>query len=671
MFVRVFMAIVSAGSAFVMGAGPAPANAAPYLVWPEAANLGETVGVVVSAQAAIDIAPDFGPLEADAESFVIELEDASGFVEQVQPRSVIEAPAALGSVLAVQEAGRWTGMVLLFDLPATWTQSTLVFGTDELSVSIDYEGQRIVEGEGVLVMGDGGAPLAAAATEAVGELELEPMLRFRPSWEAATGEGFDPTWPIHAVEFVLRYVEPSAGEVQNPSARANGDAATALPLVEELTAPVGEKRWKIAVVDPYGFALAEKGCAGPGDCYAGRWSLLDLVFEKIPETLPEGQPVFAPGDFTIEDVVVFDADGAQLNPPFAGENYFQLHAVNHLVEPTASPPPSVATLVWPEVAYQGDTVAVLFNTEQDASTDPDGALVVASRDDVIVNVEDPDGHSEALTPRAVVELPAAPGAKGLGTPPVSLTGIVAFFEIPDPWPNPSPTYGLPATFHVDVEHNGAATSGSDVVSVVGTGGAAVSFAPVAPLELLGPTPMVRLRPVWDEVALEGFDPAWQIGSLEFALRYTQADVSEVLDLSAVANGEGISGLAMSDRLPDELSDKLWNVMLIAPDGFALPDSEVGSTGDSPIGRWSLIDLIAETDPNGGVGSPIEEAEFAVEDVRVFDLDGVRLNPPYAGEPFFEIRTTTVPEPGVLLQLVAGSAAVLLMGRRRQRRMARR
>lgn len=331
-------------------------------------------------------------------------------------------------------------------------------------------------------------------------------------------------------------------------------------------------------------------------------------------------------------------------------------------------------VVWPTSARTGDTVAVLFNTEWDTGAEPDGALLDASVDNIVIQLSDSTGWTEPITPRAVIEAPAALGSVAVvGSGFESWTGLVALFDIPDPWPNGSISF--PDVFDVVVEQDGIATFGSNQVTVLDSGGTPLAFSASTPLSSLELHPMLRLRPAWDAAMAEGFDPSWEIGGVEFTLRYSPPAVGDVSNVRALGNGEATAGLATATELVPEGSDKLWRIVLIHPPGFQLP--AMGCVGpDCFSGRWALLDLPLDADETGLLdGDPaFLPADFSIEDLRVVDRDGVQLNPAPTGETFFHVfaanNIVPLPEPGFLLLLASGCLGLVVLNRIERRRRAR-
>lgn len=646
-----------------------------YIVWPSVVHLGETLAVVLETQSEVELYSDGAILNANVEKFWVHVTDPDGSLEIIKPTAVIEAPAALGSLIAGSNSETWAAMIVVFDLPDPWGNGSPSYSLpNDFTVAVVYEGFTVYGGKTAHVLSSGGSVLPSDVLNSIKGLELRPMLRLRPSWDPVTAKGSDPNWDIGAIEVLLRYDKPPTGNVDNLEVRVNGDAKTALSTVRELDdPPAGQKLWRISLIDPDGFSLESKGCVDPGNiCYSGQWSLLDLPLDKYPEGLPQDDSIFEAGHFTIDEVAVTDPAGNRLNSSNP-ETYFEIHAVNNLVEA----PPGVASsdyLVWPTAVNTGDTVAVLINTELDVDTVNGLALLDANSSNTVIWAFDPDGYGVTVTPRAVIEAPAALGSFMIGVEGFSKTGVIAFFDIPDPWPNPSPSYpspthGSPAQFDIVPIYAGTVAIGQNSVQVVGTGGAATDFAPVAPLADLELSPMLRLRPHWDVSSTEGFDPGWDIGGMEFNLRYTRAGTGKILAVAGTQNGEAQPGIVMTEPLPDEGSDKLWKLSLLEPRGFSIPYKGCPPAGtECYSGRWALLDLLLEKDENGlSAGAPVFTAdEFVIEDLKVFGRDGLRLNPTYSTDQvFFDTylaNNIAVPEPGATLQIVFGALGLVLLSR---------
>lgn len=312
-----------------------------YAVFPQSTRLGSTVAVLFNSEWDTTTAPDGALLDASVDNIVIQLSDSLGWTEAIAPRAVIHAPVSLGSLVVGEELESWTGVVALFDIPDPWPGA--VSFPDQFSVVVEQDGISAFGASSLEITGSGGSPFGLSAATPLHELELRPMLRLRPAWDPALQRGFNPAWEIGGVEFTLRYTMPPDGDIDNLTALGNGEAAAALALSKPLGTQGGEKLWKISLLHPRGFVVPERGCVGP-DCYAGRWSLLDLPLAKYRGGLSVGDPIFLPEDFQLSDLTVVDRDGVELASASAGDEFFHTYVVNNLVEPT-TPVPEPGTLL--------------------------------------------------------------------------------------------------------------------------------------------------------------------------------------------------------------------------------------------------------------------------------------------------------------------------------------
>jgi hypothetical protein len=315
-----------------------------YAVFPPSARTGDTVAVLFSSEWDTMMAPDGPLLDASVDNIVIQVDDLLGWTEPVVPWAVIEAPVSLGSLAFGSGLESLTGVVALFDIPDPWPNPAVSFpGTYDFQIVVEQDGIPALGTSSLRITGDGGTPFVLSAFTPIEELELRPMVRLRAAWDPALQQGFDPTWEIGGVEFTLRYAIQADGEIDHVTALGNGEAAAATTLSRPLGTQGGEKRWRIFLVEPRGFSVPAKGCAGT-DCYAGRWSLLDLPVDKYRGSLSLGDPIFVPGDFQLSDLRVVDLDGAELASESAADDFFHTYVVNNLVEPT-TPVPEPGTLL--------------------------------------------------------------------------------------------------------------------------------------------------------------------------------------------------------------------------------------------------------------------------------------------------------------------------------------
>lgn len=312
-----------------------------YVVWPEAVETGDTVAILFNTEADTAMSPEGALLDAGVQNVVVQVSDSTGFTQPVAPRFVIEAPAALGSRASVaQGLQSWTGLVAVFDLPSPWPNAAISF-PDVFDLQVEYEGVPTAGSSQLAVLGEGGMPMAFSPTADPADLQLQPMLRLRPAWDGAVGEGFDPSWQIGGLELTLRYT-PGAGDVSGLRALGNGEAAGGLASATPLPPQGGDKRWRVVLLHPEGFQLPQLGCTAGGECFAGRWSLLDLPLEADATGVPDGAPVFVPADFAIEDLTVYDVEGEMLAVSSPSEIFFHAYAASNTM---ALPEPGLVLLL--------------------------------------------------------------------------------------------------------------------------------------------------------------------------------------------------------------------------------------------------------------------------------------------------------------------------------------
>jgi len=302
------------------------------LVLPQEARLGETIAMAIDS----NYVPVLGTLsthDLDRDKTRIRVEEfVSGFgpgsaYATVQPLAVFHgAPTATAELLEVAPGAELT--VVLLNLPETLPGFTPP-GSVQLRLEADGVASEAMVND-LVITAAGGSPILFSdhpAFELPGDLEPRPTLRLRPRWDRAIGLGFDPAWQdIATVEFSLQF--PTAA-VTAPEAFAAGEARDGNALAGPETQP---GRVKVVVVEPKGFTMDLSHCvgqigSGSDDCRVGAGPLVDVSFDRIP-----GGPGFAPEDFTVRGLAVYDRDGVLLSPPMGSEDdatpYFERLTMN-------------------------------------------------------------------------------------------------------------------------------------------------------------------------------------------------------------------------------------------------------------------------------------------------------------------------------------------------------
>ncbi len=313
-----------------------PSNeAGEYMIWPQAARLGDSVAVLVATETDVNWRWQHPYTFWKNEDVTIKLTDALSVSATVTPSAIIEVPTALGSKMRGPNLQSWTGVVAIFELPGSWNSDSQWTGALTVEAKLG-PGVFTFLTNSLLVTGGGGSATQFGTSGPIEAFQLKPMVRLRPNWDPTNNGGFDPSWNIGALEFTLIYTLPAGGgwSVSNPQPLPNGDAPTALVMAGPEETDATTKRWKITLLKPEGFSIPATlaGCSG-GFCFSGRWPLIDVIFAKNSGTRPDGQPVFELSDFGIEDMKVFDPDGNLLNAasnPSLG--YFWPFPVNNLSE---------------------------------------------------------------------------------------------------------------------------------------------------------------------------------------------------------------------------------------------------------------------------------------------------------------------------------------------------
>jgi hypothetical protein len=262
----------------------------------------------------------------------------------------------------------------------------------------------------------------------------------------------------------------------------------------------------------------------------------------------------------------------------------------------------VRAIVWQRNAQLGDSVAVpissnalpALNFDDPSPSSGIGTNVSGlSKDNVRVALTDSVGVTY-VTPDAVIEASAARPSSYASTWPGAWMAIVVF-TVPSSLVLPS----YPAAVSVDFYIGGVLDAfTTNTVWVTGSAGGATTFAP--PLSQLENPPLLRLRA---QVGTNKFSTSCQIGSIQFDLMYSSA----VSNPKAFVNSEAFRGTV-----------SLWptgsgsaRVILVAPDGFALRDSDHNGIG----GMGPLIDISFTK------VAPFDASHFSINNLVVTKPDG--------------------------------------------------
>ena len=303
-------------------------------VWPQASRLGDSVGWLLSSELLVGLQATQTPsFTWSRDNVKIGLVDEQGHEVILVPRVVFEVQSAMGAqIRGGSHEANIGAVVAMFDLPDPWSNGSNP-APSELDLVL-YVDDQVIPGwtNSVEILGTGGTPTVFGIASDVSPLEPGPMLRLRPRWDSGTSEGIDPDWLIAGIEFTLLYADlANGGSIANPRAIPAGDAATALTLTGPVSVEGGFNRVQVNVLLPQGFQLLYDDC-DPSGCYAGRASLIDVVFDKDSGSVPLGDAVFESTNFSIADVKIVGPTGAQLNPTTYGPTYFDRFIVNNLSE---------------------------------------------------------------------------------------------------------------------------------------------------------------------------------------------------------------------------------------------------------------------------------------------------------------------------------------------------
>ncbi len=271
-----------------------------------------------------------------------------------------------------------------------------------------------------------------------------------------------------------------------------------------------------------------------------------------------------------------------------------------------------APLVWPKAARLGETVAMSIDSNHVPLF---GAIVEKydlSDDNVTVEIRQGTTPLATVTPRAVLDGLSAPTSlKNAAAAGPFLTIVV--FDLPASLP-----VSLPATTTVRLLVDTVSTGLDGTLEILGSGGSPAQFTSDSEPAGLSPRPMLRLQGRKAGPGVDGFDPAWEIGAIEFRLEYPSAAVSEP---DAFPGAEASRAVAMTSSGDPPGTAR---VLVTDPRGFTLPSTPGYPDGDR-VGEGPLLDIAFTKAPSEG----FEAADFTIRDLKVFDRDGALLTPLYA------------------------------------------
>lgn len=268
-------------------------------------------------------------------------------------------------------------------------------------------------------------------------------------------------------------------------------------------------------------------------------------------------------------------------------------------------------VVWPKSARLGDTVAMSIDSNHVPQVGPFFERYDLSEDNVTLEIRQGSTLLATVTPRAVFDGLSAPASlKNATTSGPFLTIVV--FDLPTSLPT-----SFPAATGVTLLVNGVSPSfpATGALQVLGDGGSPTVFTTESQPAGLGPRPMLRLQGRASGPGVDGFDPAWLIGAIEFQLEYPNVALSEPDAFAATEASRALAFTSSGDP-PGSV-----RVVLTDPRGFTLP-STPGYPGGNRVGEGPLVDLAFTK----AAGEGFEAGDFTIRDLKVFDPDGVLLTP---------------------------------------------
>lgn len=267
--------------------------------------------------------------------------------------------------------------------------------------------------------------------------------------------------------------------------------------------------------------------------------------------------------------------------------------------------------MWPKAARLGDTIAMSIDSNYAPAFGPAFERYDLSMANVTLQIRQGSTVLATVVPRAVFDGLSAPASLRNATEPGPFVTIVVF-DLPT-----SLSVTLPAATTVTVLVDGVLPtfSATGNLQILATGGSPISFISESQPSSLVPRPMLRLQGRAAGPEVEGFDPAWQIGAIEFRLEYPSAAVSAP-DVFPVTEASRSLAFVSTDDSPGSV-----RVVITDPRGFTLPSSPGYSDGDR-VGEGPLIDVTFTKSPGQGFVAE----DFTIRDLKIFDPDGELLTP---------------------------------------------
>ncbi len=322
-------------------------------------------------------------------------------------------------------------------------------------------------------------------------------------------------------------------------------------------------------------------------------------------------------------------------------------------------------MLFPPAARLGDTVAMvivlsedkanleMFSVSRDNVTvrltewdDPVNQNIVESQLTLIPDLDaDDDGVDDYFV--EVMEVPMWPGTAfaTLNEGRIGQTMKVVLFNLPDTWTwaDPiNPAYDLSVEVLVDDQPFALDSNGDNEYSrrltIREGSGSPIVFGALSLPEQFETRPMYRLAPTHNANLIgsnTGMDPNWNIGAIEFTLRYTNSRLSNP---EAFAGGAATGGLVLvGDEVDEGSGTTSVKISLIIPGGVQ-PFSHTNSTCvNLATGKCHspapMIDIAFDTDltglppedPEGADVVVFDTTDFEITDFFVYNTNGVRLN----------------------------------------------